>query len=121
MWRRSDVRSPLVAFSPNALGLKMNKQRNSQISLATLILCLYMGSLFVLPMNNIASLSMLGIFEADNENYSLFDQVELDEDDFIVAVTGATTTSLISLKPRSMNLDFKDTNLSLISPPPKRS
>ena len=99
----------------------MVKKRSSQISLVTLILCLCLGSLVILPMINVVGLPMLEISEADPGNYNLFDQADFDEEYFVVTIVCVTTTGLIFSKSRPMDLDFQTACLSPDSPPPKHS
>jgi len=93
--------------------------RSSRISLVTLILCLCLGSLVILPMLNVVGLSVPKIFEVDLENYSLLDQVEFDEEFFIGTIIGKTIADQFLSKSRPMNLDFQTASLSPVSPPPK--
>jgi hypothetical protein len=99
----------------------MIKQRNSRISLVTLILCLCFGSLAILPMLNVAGLSVPEIAGVDLGNYNLFDQFEFDEEFIIAKIIGTTVAALLFLKSRPMNLGFQTTYLSPVSPPPKHS
>jgi hypothetical protein len=99
----------------------MTKQCSSRISLVTLILCLCLGSLVILPMLNVVGLSVPEISGVDLGNYNLLDQVEFDEELFIVTIMGTTIAELFFLKSRPMNLDFQTACLSPVSPPPKHS
>ena len=99
----------------------MIMQRSSRISLVTLILCLCLGSLVILPMLNAVVLSVPKISEVDLENYSLLDQVEFDEEFFIGTVIGKTIAAQFLSKSRPMNLDFQTASLSPVSPPPKHA
>jgi hypothetical protein len=95
-------------------------QRNSRISLVTLILCLCLGSLAILPFIQVSP-SMSEISGIETENYNLFDHAEFDGDFFVMSIVGAAIAELIFSKSRPMNLDFQSTSLSPVSPPPKTS
>ena len=97
----------------------MNSHRKSRISLATLILCLCLGSLAVLLFGQINPFEM-EISEVEVEDYDLFDNAEFD-DDFLVPVGGVAIAKPILSKSRRMNLMFRFVSLSLLSPPPKYS
>jgi hypothetical protein len=98
----------------------MMNQRNSRISLVTLILCLCLGSLVILPFIQVSS-SMSDISGMDIENCNLFDHAEFDGDFFVMSIVGVAIAKLNFLKSRPMNLDFQSTSLSPVSPPPKSS
>jgi len=98
----------------------MAKQRSSQISLTTLILCLCLGSLAILPVINVVGTPALEIFGAVTESNPL-DQAELDDEFAIVAIAGMTFSGLIFLKTRTTNLDFLAIRLLPDSPPPKHA
>ena len=97
----------------------MIKQFSSRISLFTLILCLCLGSLVILPLLNAAGLSIPEIFRVDLKDYNLLEQVESDEEFYIVIIMGTTIVDHLFLKSRPMNLDFQTACLSPVSPPPK--
>jgi hypothetical protein len=99
----------------------MIKQRNSRISLVTLILCLCLGSLAIFPMLNVAGLSVPEITGVDLGNLNLLDQVEFDEEFIIATIIGTTVAAPLFLKSRPINLGFQTTCLSPVSPPPKHS
>jgi len=99
----------------------MTKQCSSRISLVTLILCLCLGNLVILPFLNVVGLSLPKISEVDLENYKLLDQVEFDEEFFIGTIIGKTIADLFFSKSRPMNLDFQTACLSPVPPPPKHS
>ncbi len=99
----------------------MSKRRSSPISLTTLILCLCLGSLVILPMPNIMGLSMTDVSEINFENYSQFDQTDLDDDISIGTVVSATIDSLAHVIFRSLNLDITTSCLFPESPPPEHS
>ena len=98
----------------------MINQRNSQISLVTLILCLCLGSLVILPFVQVSP-SAPEISGIDAENYNLFDHAEFDSDFIVISIVGAAIAALNFSISRSMNLDFQSTFLSPVSPPPKSS
>jgi hypothetical protein len=98
----------------------MINQHNSRISLATLILCLCLGSLVILPFIQVSP-SAPGTSGIDAENYNPFDHAEFDDDFFVISMLGAAIAELNFSKSRPMNLDFQSTSLSPISPPPNPS
>ena len=98
----------------------MIKPRSSRISFVTLLLWLCLGSLAIPPMLNVVGLSALEISGVDLGNYNLFDQVEFEEEIFVVTIIGAMIAYLFFTKSRLMNLDFKSASLSPVSPPPKQ-
>ena len=98
----------------------MMDKRNSRISLATLILCLCVGSLVILPFIQINP-STSEIFGIEAENSNLFDQAEFDDDFFVVSIVGVTVAELSFSKFRSANLGYLSASLSPLSPPPKHS
>jgi hypothetical protein len=99
----------------------MSKQLSSPTSLTILIICLCLGSLVIPPIFYIVGLSMTGISEIDFENYSQFDQAELDDDISIGTMVSATIDGLLYLKSRLLNLDNPTSCLSPEPPPPERS
>jgi hypothetical protein len=98
----------------------MINKRNSRISMATLILCLCLGSLVILPLIQVSP-SAPKIFGVEAENYNLFDHAEFDDDFFVVSIVGTTSTELSFSKPRPANLRFQPTSLLPVSPPPKHT
>jgi hypothetical protein len=96
----------------------MINQRNSQISLVTLILCLCLGSLVILPFIQVNP-PALEILAMDAENYNLFNLVEFDDDDFVISIVGAEVAEINFSKSRPMILGFESMSLSPVSPPPK--
>ena len=98
----------------------MVKKRSSQISLTTLILCLCLGSLAILPVINVVGTPALEIFEELTANNSL-DQADLDDEFAIATIAGATFSGLIFLKNRTMKLNFLSIRLSPDFPPPKHT
>ena len=69
-------------FNKIRISVTMINQRNSRISLATLILCLCLGSLVILPFIQVIP-SVPEIFGIDVENYNLFNHAEFDDDFFV--------------------------------------
>jgi hypothetical protein len=98
----------------------MINQRNSRISLTTLILCLCLGSLAILPFIQVSPFTS-EISGIDAENCNLFDHAEFDGDFFVTSIVGAAVAELNFSKFKPMNLDFQSTSLSPVSPPPKSS
>ena len=98
--------------------LTMINQRNSRISLATLILCLCVGSLVVFSFIQVTP-SVPGFSAMDVSN--LFEHIEFDDDFFIVSIAGLPITGSNFSKLRSMDLGFQSTFLSPVSPPPKHT
>ncbi len=99
----------------------MSKQRSSPTSLTILIICLCLGSLVIPPMFNIMGLSMTDISGIDFENYSQFDQADLDDDISIGTTVSATIDGLVYLKSRVLNLDNPTSCFSPEPPPPEQS
>ena len=99
----------------------MAKQRRSQISLTTLILCLCLGSLAILAVMNVVGTPVLGIFEVASENSNPLDHAEFDNEFVTATIDGVTITGPIFSKSRPMNLDFLTVRLSPDSPPPKHA
>lgn len=98
----------------------MIKQHRSPISLVTLILCLCLGSVVILPFIQVTP-SAPEIFGVGAENYNLFDHTEFDDDFFVVSIVGTTKAELSFSKPRPANLGFQPTSLAPVSPPPKHA
>ena len=105
----------------NAKKIVMAKQRSSQISLVTLVLCLCLGSLVILPMVNIFGQPTSVVSRVDIVNHDLLEHHEFDEEHFLLTTIGVTIVELISSKSRSMNLDCQTADLTSVSPPPKSS
>lgn len=97
----------------------MIKQHSPRISLVTMILCICLGSLIILPILNVVGLSVPEISGVDLGIYNLLDQVEFDEEFIIGTIIGTTIAYLFFSKSRLMNLDFHTAYLSPVSPPPK--
>ena len=98
----------------------MINQRNSRISLATLILCLCLGSLVIFPFIQVSP-SMPEISGMDIEHYDLFDHAEFDSDFIVISIIGTIIAGLNFLMFKPINLDFISTSLSPVFPPPKSS
>ena len=96
----------------------MNDKRNSRISLATLILCLCVGSLVILQFIQINP-STLELSTMDVS--TLFEHPEFDDDLFAVSIVGVAVTELSFSKFRLANLGYLSASLSPVSPPPKHS
>ena len=102
------------------IALTMINLRNSRISLATLILCLCLGSLVVSSFVQVSS-SATEISGIDTENYNLFDYAEFDDDFFVITIVGVAIAELNFSKSRPMNLDSQSTLSPPVFPPPKPS
>ena len=107
-------------FNKTKIASTMINQRNSRISLATLILCLCVGSLVILPFIQFSP-TMLQISGIDVENFNLFDHAEFDDDFFVVSIVGVKIAELSFSKPGPANLGFQPASLSPVSPPPKHA
>jgi hypothetical protein len=105
-------------FERVILILTMINQRNSRISLATLILCLCLGSMIILPFIQVSP-SAPEISRIDAENYGLF--VEFDDDFFVISIVGVTIAEPGFSNSRPVNLGFRPVSLSPVSPPPKHA
>lgn len=91
---------------------------NSRISLATLILCLCVGSLVILPFIQInPSTPEFSTMDVSN----LFEHNELDDDFFVVSIVGVTVAELSFAIFRLADQRHLSAPLSLVSPPPKHS
>lgn len=107
-------------FNKTQIASTMINQRNPRISLATLILCLCLGSLVILPFIQVSPFTP-EISGIDAEIFNLFDHAEFDGDIFVISIVGAAIAELNSSKSRLMNLDFQSTSFPPVSPPPKHS
>lgn len=96
----------------------MINQCNSRISLKTLILCLCVGSLVVLPFIQINP-STPGFSTMDASN--LFEHTEFDDDFFVIPIVGAKIAKPNYSKSGQANLGYLSASLSADSPPPKHS
>lgn len=96
----------------------MNDKRNFRISLATLILCLCLGSLAILQFIQINP-STLEFSTMDASN--LFEHPEFEDDFLVVSTVSVTIAELGFSKFRSANLGYLFASLSPVSPPPKHS
>ena len=84
----------------------MIKHYLSLISTVTLFICLGMGSLVALPMDNRVGISGLKI-EIEIENDNRFEHAEFDEG-VSVRIYGAMSDDLLTSKSRSTHLVFQD-------------
>ena len=98
----------------------MVKHNLSQVSLVTLLICLCMGSLVALPLDNLAGISGLEFFGIEIENDSRFEHAESDEGGF-AGIYGGTNDDLAPSKLRSTYLVFQEHLLAPVSPPPKHA
>ncbi len=98
----------------------MDRQRNSQVTWVTLILCLLLGMLVCLPFVHAVGLPAAAIFEVNAENFSLFSEAEMDEEGLIVSIVGAAIASSVFSKPKPANLVVQTVTLLPHFPPPKR-
>ena len=96
----------------------MIDKRNSRISLATLILCLCLGSLVILQFIQINP-STLEFSTVDV--FNLFEHPEFDDDFLVVSIVGVAVAELSFSKFRLANLGYLSASLSPVSPPPKHS
>jgi hypothetical protein len=92
----------------------------SQVSLVTLLICLCMGSLVALPVDNLAGIAGLEFFGIEIEHDNRFDHAESDEDG-LAKIYGGTGDDLLPSKSRSTNLVFQDHLLAPVSPPPRHA
>ena len=83
------------------------------------MLCLCLGSLFILPMLFAVGMSVPNIPVIDLENSSEFDESEFDDDFFVLAVVELKVAASIFSRFRAINLDFQSAFLAPDSPPPK--
>ena len=98
---------------------KMAVQRNSEISLAILLICLCLGSLVVIPTLSAFSPSTSENSETGAENNDPSYQTEFDEELLLEAIVGIIIAHLVFSKFGPINLDFQTACLALVSPPPK--
>ena len=99
--------------------IKMAMQRNSEISLAILLICLCLGSLVVIPTLSAFSPSTSEISEAGAENKDPSNQIEFNEEFLLEAIVGVIIAHLVFSKFGPINLDFQAACLAPVSPPPK--
>ena len=92
----------------------------SQVSMVTLLICLCMGSLVALPVDNLAGIAGQEFFGIEIENDNRFEHAESDEGG-LVKIYGGTSDGLSPSKSRSTNLVFQDHLLAPVSPPPKHA
>lgn len=96
----------------------MINKRKSQIPLVTLILCLFLGSLVILPFAQVSP-SALEISRIDAENYNLLEHTELEDDFFVISIVNHAIAKLSFLNSKIRILEFKSASLAPVSPPPK--
>ena len=85
----------------------------------TLILCLCLGGMVILPILNAIDISGLEISEVGSESHNPSTLVEFDDEVFIVTIVAAAIAVLFFSKFRSLNLDFQIVYLAPLFPPPK--
>lgn len=96
----------------------MIDKRKSRISLVTLIFCLCVGSLVILPLIQInPSTQKFSTMDVSN----LFEHTEFDDDLFAVSIVGVTAAEPSFPKFTLADLGYLSAPLSLVSPPPKQS
>jgi hypothetical protein len=99
----------------------MGNRCSSWIPLVTLLLCLGLGALIILPAIQTADLSVSGILSGDTEGDNLSYPGESDDDSNLVAIAGPARADLIYSISVPSRLRFQPANLSPVSPPPKHS
>jgi hypothetical protein len=97
----------------------MTKKLDSQISLATLILCFCLGGLVISPFLFIVGVPTPSIYGLDLENSSGLDEPAFDDDFSVPDVVDPAIGGWIFSRFRSMHLVFQSALLSPNSPPPK--
>jgi len=85
----------------------------------TLILCLCLGGMVILPILNAIDISVLEISEVGPEGNQPSNPIESDDEVFIVTIVAAALAVLFFSKSRSLNLDFQTVYLAPLFPPPK--
>ncbi len=98
----------------------MTNQDYHGIPLATLIICLCLGSLFMLSFVQVSPFAS-GTSGIEMENYNLFDNADFDDDFLLLSIVGAALAELSFSKSRTTNLAFQSTSFLPVSPPPKPS
>jgi hypothetical protein len=98
----------VVFFFANENKFGMITKHNSRFPWMTLILCLCLGSLIILPVQNAVDLSSLEICEDD-----------FTEDDLMITLIGRLITDLVSLPFMQMTQDLHLPSLPPVFPPPK--
>jgi len=69
---------------------------------------------------HIASITLPEISEASSENHQPFNESELEEEFFLIAIAGLAVIALLFSKSRIMSLGFNGADLSPQFPPPKK-
>jgi hypothetical protein len=98
----------------------MINQRNSQNLLATLTLCLCLGSLVLMPFAE-ADPFVSEVYGFIAEDYNLLDHIELDDDFIFGSTIGVLIAGLFVSLCRLKSMGFQSTYSSPVSPPPKLS
>lgn len=99
----------------------MVNRRSSHRFWVTLILCLCLGSLAVLPILSVNGSFVPEILETESENYNPLEPAESDEDWMVASVCCQAKAGLIFSKSRTLNLDFYSAAIASVFPPPKYS
>ena len=96
----------------------MSNQRNSQILLAILILCICLGGFVLKPFTQVnLFVSVISDFAVEDQN--LLTHVELDDDYIALSVVSVIIVGVNFSKSRPMKLDFQSACLTPVFPPPK--
>ena len=74
--RLLEIKGKTIAFIKSVGLFYMIKHYLSQVSMVTLLICLCMGSLVALPMDNLAGISGLELFEIEIENDNRADDLK---------------------------------------------
>jgi len=99
--------------------IHMTNRYSSRISLATLIICLCLGSLAVLPILGVNIPAVLILLETDSENNIPLEQTESEEDFASTSVSCKANANSILSKSRTTDLYFQSAAIASVSPPPK--
>jgi len=94
---------------------KMVKLNQPYSFSAILIVCILLGGMLLMPINQALDLPVLEIFDADA------DQTEFEDDWLILSPFLTTLASLVHSESASMDLDFRSACLSPVLPPPRPS
>lgn len=97
----------------------MNAPPNFHVVMKTIILCLFLGSLLVLPLSQIDPF-IFDIHGFESENSNLYENSEFDEEFFHVGFTLATFSEDASLRSRMNQTNFRSANPAPESPPPEK-
>jgi hypothetical protein len=100
-------------------GLK--KRPGTRFIVKTLIICLCLGSLVILPMSTGVGLSLSDVYESGIENTIQLEQSEYDEDLSSDSFSSPINAGLVFLKSGLARLRCTSSFLLLDSPPPKSS